>query len=189
MALISKTDVKNQLGYSDKYDSQIDAIIPGAVKKAFKASQNYHHISDQYVESYQISFDSAQKKISLSGGGFLTTGLNPIRFSAGMYIHIENSVLNNGIKFLATVSNTELTLDASEVLYDEDVGSLVKISLMNIDDGFKSAIVEFVGYKLSTGKKKGVNSEKLDDYSANYRSEQEALVQIFSGYKKIVSSN
>lgn len=188
MSIISKTDVKSQLGYSSDYDTQLDAIIPGAIKKAFAYCKNYFHVPGQLVQSYSITFDADAKTITLSGGGFVTSGLNPIRFQSGMYIHVEGSILNNKVFLTSTVTNTVITLDSSETLYDEEAGAFVSIYMMMIDDGFKSALVEYVGWRLESAKKQGLTSERMDDYSANFKGEREAMSDIFSGYKKISSS-
>lgn len=191
MSLITSDMVIEQLGLkpSSSLELQISAIIPGAIQKAFKVTQNYCHVKGQYIKSYFISFSAADKKIMITGGGFQTNGYNPIRFQSGMYFHIKGSVLNNNkvVKSL-TVTNTEIVLVSSETLFDEEAGSFVSIYMMDVDDGFKSAIVDYIGYKLRTANYKGVSSEKFDDYSVSFDDSSKVLSEYFSGYKKIISS-
>lgn len=191
MAFITSDMVIAQLGLRSTSGlvTQINSIIPGAIQKAFDVTRNYCHVKGQFVKSYFISFSSSEKKIILSGGGFQTNGYNPIRFQAGMYFHIKGSVLNNNkiVKSL-TVTNTEIVLEPSETLFDEDAGSFVSIYMMDMDEGFKSAIIDYIGYKLKTAHSKGINSEKFDDYSVSFKDEADVISAIFKGHKNIVSS-
>lgn len=190
MSIITSDMVIEQLGLKETavLSNQITSIIPGAIQKAFAVTYNYCHVKGQYVKSYYISFNAENKTISVNGGGFITSGLNPIRFQSGMYYHITGSVLNNKVVKSLTVTNSEITLDSSETLFDEEAGSLVTIHMVDIDDAFKSAIIDYIGYKLKTGKDKGVSSEKFDDYSVSYADSQKILSEIFHGFKRIKSS-
>lgn len=188
MPLITATEVIEELGLSNSAYSQIEKIIPGAINKAFRATNNYCHVPGQYVRSHYISFNAANKTITLNSGGFQTNDLNPIRFQAGMYIHVKGSILNNKVFLTSSVTNTLITLDSTETLFDEEEGSLVTIYMMDVDEGFKSAIIDYIGYKLKTSKSKGISSEKFDDYSVSFDDEAKVLSSFFSGYKKIVSS-
>ena len=184
LALIK--DILNITGTD--HDRRIAALIPGAEAAAFKYTRNYFHISGMSIQSDEITFATA-RTITDGTGNFIgyywepSETVGPVVFQAGMYIHIEDSVLNDGHFLIDTVSSNVITLDSNEELFAEAAGALVRISAMKVDEGFKLAIAQLINSQLN--KKSGVKSEKFDDYSVTFESEQESIKNLFSPYKKI----
>lgn len=184
--IITKEKVKAITGINGStYDSQIDAIIPGATSAALAYTKNPFHIPGQFVKEYSISFVASSKKIINSAGNFITESYgNVIRFQPGLFCHVKNSILNDGFYKIAAASAGELTLSNDDVIFDESDGTLITIYLVKIDEGFILNLAKYI-YHLLFMKNPGLQSESIGDYSYSKSSESEMLDSLFKGYKKI----
>lgn len=188
MPILSREEAKLflQIESSDiSKDSIIDALLAPAEDKGFAITKNYFHIRNQFIQNYQVSFTAATRKITNLSGDFIQTGLSPNRFQAGLYIHAEGSVLNDGVKLISSVTATELVVSSDDTLFNEDAGALVKISLMKIPEGFKQAIADYIGYLIN--KRTNVKSESIGKYSVTYTSDEEAAKNIFRPWMRITA--
>ena len=181
--LITVDEVNEILQTSGK-DDAIQSIIPLAVENAMAYTKNYFHIPGQYVEGYVISFDASLKKITNENADFIFEGEFANRFQPGLMIHVQNSIFNDGLYTIASVTASELIVSAEDTLYDEAYGSLIRIDLVKVPKGFKLALARFIG-SLLEGVKQNLQSESIGDYSYSRKADTEMLSGFFSGYRKI----
>ena len=178
--LITVAEVNAILNISGK-DDVIAGIIPFAESFAIDYCKNPFHISDQMVESYDISFQSAAKKIVTTSDLFIS---DLIHFQPGLHIHVQHSILNDGFFLLSAVTINELTVSAEDNLFDETDGALIRIDLVKIPPGFKLSIANFIGYQMK-GVSSNLQSESIGDYSYSNRPGEEILSQYFKAYRKV----
>ncbi len=182
--IITVAEVNSLLQISGK-DEAIEALIPSAEGQAIDYTKNPFHIPGQYVEGYQISFVASTKKIINLQGDFITNDYyNPVRFQAGLLIHVQNSVLNDGFFTISAAAAGELTLSADDTLFDEEAGSLIRIDLVKVNIGFKLALAKFIGFLLE-GDKQNMQSESIGDYSYTRKADEQVMSSFFNGYRKI----
>jgi len=182
--IITVAEINSLLQISGK-DEAIEALIPSAEGQAIDYTNNPFHIPGQYVEGYQISFSSTDKKIINLQGDFVTDDYyNPIRFQAGLLIHVQNSILNDGFFTISAAAADELTLSSDDILFDEEAGSMIRIDLVKVKPGFKLALARFIGLLLE-GDKQNMQSESIGDYSYTRKTDEQVLGNFFSGYRKI----
>lgn len=186
MKVVTKEMVKEYLQIKStdiSKDDIIDKLINPATQKAFKKTHNYFHIPNQYVQNYQISFNSATKKINNGSSNFIESGYNGNKFTAGLFIRVRGSVLNDGVFKLSEVTASDLTVDPDDKLITEEAGQYVRISLLNITEEFQHSICEYIGYLMN--KKYNEKSESIGKYSVAYRDDEEAIRSIFGSYMTV----
>jgi len=179
--IITVDEVNSILQISGK-DDAISDIIPFAESHGMDYCKNYFHVEDQTIEGTGISFSAVDKKITNENQNFLSE--DSYYYQAGLYIHVQNSVLNDGIFLIKSVSGNELVVDDNETLSDEDVGALITLDLAKIPKGFKMALAKYVGFLLR-GMSSDLQSESIGDYSYQLKPSENILSQYFSGYRKI----
>ncbi len=186
--IIETTEVNNILQLSGK-DTEIGNVRKYAESHAIDFTKNPFHIKGQCVQGYSFTFTASTKKINNALGNFITTEHYPIRFQAGLYIHVQGSVLNDGFYKLASVTATELTVVSTDVLFDEADGGYITINLVKFPDGFKLALAKYIGHLINANalSKSGIHSETLDNFSVTYKDNDnhKLLRQYFSGYMRI----
>lgn len=184
MSIITVAEINSILGISGK-DDQLQTLIPLAESKAISYTQNPFHIPDQYVEEYGISFSASTKKIINTAGNFIIESYgNIIRFQAGLYCHVEHSILNDGFYKIASAAAGELTVSSNDELFDEAAGALIRISLVKFSKGFKLDLAKYIGHLLNAPNA-DKQAESIGDYSYSNKSEKEILSEFFRGYIKI----
>jgi hypothetical protein len=72
---------------------------------------------------------------------------------------------------------------SGSTIYDEAKGSLIKVTMVNLDEGYKLAIAQYIAAILVL--QYGMKSENIGNYSASYQSLSEAESTIFKGYRKV----
>lgn len=185
--MLTIKEVKEILGLellTTTYDSRIKALLPGAISDGFMATNNFFHVPGMVIESYNISFSG----YTLTDGtgnftGYYTheNGITPISFQAGMYIHVEGSVMNDGVYEIDSISNNIIT--AKSTFFTEAAGALVNIHVMKIENAFKQAVAFLIGHYLES--KFGVSSERFDNYSVTFKDSRAARAELFAGMKKV----
>lgn len=181
--ILEVTEVSNILQVTGK-ETQIGNILSYAESHAIDFTKNSFHIKGQCVTGYSISFSAADKKITNVSANFITTHQDPIRFQAGLFVHVEGSVLNDGFYKIASVTANELVVSANDVLFDEADGGYVSIHLVKFPQGFKLAIARYIGQLININKS-NISSETLDNFSVSYRDNQKLLSDFFAGYRRI----
>lgn len=179
--IITVEEVNSILQISGK-DGAIQSIIPFAESHALDYCKNYFHIPDQCISGYGISFEAATKKISNSQQNFISE--LAVSFQPGLHIHVQNSILNDGIFLIASVNQNELIVSSDDTLFDEDDGTFIALNLAKIPKGFKISLAKYIGYLLK-GSSSDLQSESIGDYSYTLKPSDEILSQYFIGYRKI----
>ena len=185
---ITAAEVMTRMQIETSLETIVSAVLPGAIDQAFKATKNNLHIPGMSVQSWGISFDAAAKTITDSIGNFTgyylhPNGITPLKFQAGMLIHIEGSVLNDGVYTIESVNDNVITVTSSDTLYDELSGALINITMVKADEGFKNGVAQLCAFFLNTNY--GVSSDSIGNYSATYTKLDEALRAFFAGYYRI----
>lgn len=183
MSLIKADEVLTKLGLDDKYREQVDALIPGAIDQAFATTKNYFKVYGQSVWANDITFSADDKTIVSTSTLFINNAYPYLRFTAGLTLRVEHSAANDGIFNLAKVENKALHVGSTDILYDEPPGLLVMLSLCKIPQSFKDAIVQYIKYLLE--KKGSVQSERIGNYSATFKSDKDAIKDIFRPFYKV----
>jgi hypothetical protein len=187
--MLNSAYIMGVLGIEDATKANlIDKIIPGAIEKAFKAVNNYAHVPGMTIESWGISFDADARTITDDNGNFTgyythENGITPLKFQPDMFIHIQGSVLNDRIFEIASVNTNVIMVKSGSTIYDEAKGSLIKVTMVNLDEGYKLAIAQYIAAILVL--QYGMKSENIGNYSASYQSLSEAESTIFKGYRKV----
>ncbi len=205
--IISLTEAKTFLQIPatvSTYDDLINQLIPHVEVMAMERTRNFFHAQPQLIGA-GISFAAATKTITNIAGNFLSlvpyplgtrygsivdnddlleTYILRVKFQAGMYVHIEQSLLNDGIHLIKSVPDgNTIVLDDNDTVFDESMGMLVRITRMNFKPGLKLAFSRLIGFYLI--KNYGVKSKSLGDYSETYKNEDEAYDQILKPYRRV----
>ena len=187
-------DVKTFLQISvSTYDTLIAKLIPAVESFVFEYCNNWFEISKDYIynRSTALVFVSGTPPtITMEDGTFATDG-----FVAGMNIRVKNSLYNDGIYSLAIVAEETLTLGASDVLIDEDLGAESEITVVKYPKGLDLIIAKLIGEDLknssvTAGEK--VVSESVGNHSISYGGSTvkgqypDELLALLRPYKRVV---
>lgn len=168
--IITATEVQNILDITGQ-EEKIEQLIPFAESYAFGFTKNYFHQTSFFTHAYFHN-----DKLEIDELGF--------SLQNNFYLHIQNSILNNGLFQIKSIAGTVLTLDRS--VYFE-LNNKVKISICQFPEGYKISLAKFIGSLLSgSGTTTEKTSEKIGDYSYTLASASDVVSDYFSPYKKIV---
>ncbi len=180
--IISVEEAKRFLQIMDSSkDELIKMLIPIVQDFVVKYTRNYFEIlTDKiYRESDKISFWSgiiadADEKLIESG------------FIPNIHVRVSGSVLNDGIYEVEAVDADALTISADIPLTDEPSGAVVKLTAVKFPEGIKLPVAQLIGYNLEKQRHRGLASERLADWSANYESDYpKALLSGLNQYRKL----
>lgn len=178
------TEVKNILGISlsdTSNDSRI-AVLGNIIEEEIHDICKNHFIRDididnsKYLGSNTISFESSTNKI-------LDSSNSLDRFIVGNTIKVIGSLENDGIYYVKTVDSggAFLTIDTDYgSIVDEVVGEYVGVYKLWYPKALKFPYSAMINYKLSKDSikiDKGIQSEKVDDYSVSF-----GISKIYNGY-------
>jgi hypothetical protein len=168
-------EVKSILGMdlgNTSQDSRIK-IIASIVEPEIHDICKNHFIRDidiensKYVGLNTISFSESDSKINDSSNSLGC-------FIAGNSIKVISSLENDGIYLISSVDSSGafivIDTDYGE-LVDEDAGEYIGIYKLWYPRGLKFAFAAMINYHLSKDKNKinkGIESEKVDDYSVKF---------------------
>ena len=148
--------------------------------------RNLDLAEEKYYGSNTISFENSSNKI-LDSENSLDDA-----FIAGNTVKVFNSLENDGIYLIDEVAGdgSYITIDSDYgSLTDEDAGQNIGIYKLWYPKPLKFAIANMINYRLSSDslkKAKGIESEKIDDYSVKFSSGSENLN--FGYPKEIIKS-
>lgn len=169
------TEIKNILGMNlgdTTNDSRI-TVLGNIIEEEIHDICKNHFIRDididneKYLGSNTISFESSTNKI-------LDSSNNLDRFIVGNTIKVRGSLENDGIYYIKTVDagGAFLTIDTDYgSIEDEAVGEYVGIYKLWYPKSLKFPYAVMVNYKLSKDSlkiDKGIQNEKVDDYSVSF---------------------
>ena len=121
-------------------------------------TQIMDHLNNHFIKSYEylsVTFDSTAKTVT---GSFSKTYL------VGQYIYIKNSTLNDGAFKITTVADGVLTVDGDLL----DSTETVWLYGCAPPRAFLSLVDEIIAWNTAHGSKRGVASERIDDYALQY---------------------
>jgi hypothetical protein len=142
--------------------------------------RNRDLINEKYLAAtLNISFEASSYKILDSDSNLYNA------FISGNSIKVNGSLENDGIYLVDTVAEdgSYLTIDSDYGTFtDEAAGQAVSIYKLWYPKSLKFAIAAMINYRMSSDsikKSKGIESEKVDDYSVKFSSAKENSL---SGY-------
>lgn len=193
-------EVKQIIGMSTSYTSKDQQIklfmqicehdIHDICKNDF--IRNIDLAEEKYYGSDTISFETSTNKILDSDNSLADA------FVSGNTIKVFYSLDNDGIYYIDTVAGdgSYLTIDSDYgTLIDEAAGQNIAIHKLWYPKPLKFSIAHMVNYRLSIDslkKAKGIESEKVDDYSVKFSSGEgnlkfgypEQIIASLSNYRK-----
>lgn len=176
------TEVKNILGITNSTNDSRITILGNIIEEEIHDICKNHFIRDvdidneKYLGSNTISFEASTNKI-------LDSSSNLDRFIVGNTIKIIGSLENDGIYYVKTVDagGAFLTIDTDYgSIEDEAVGEYVGIYKLWYPKSLKFPYATMVNYKLSKDSlkiDKGIQNEKVDDYSVSF-----GISKVYYGY-------
>jgi hypothetical protein len=176
------TEVKNILGIENALNDSRIKFLGNIIEEEIHDICKNHFIRDididnaKYLGSNTISFEASTNKILDS-----SNGLN--RFIVGNTIKIIGSLENDGIYYINSVDagGAFLTIDTDYgEIEDEAVGEYVGVYKIWYPKSLKFPYAAMINYKLSKDSNKidkGINSEKIDDYSISF-----GISKVYYGY-------
>ena len=180
--IISVEEAKRFLQITDNSkDELIKMLIPIVQDFVVKYTRNFFEILTDsiYRESNEISFSNG--KITDAYEKLIESGFIP-----NIHVRVSGSVLNDGIYEVTDVEASALTLSADIPLTDEPSGAAVKLTAVKFPKGIKLPVAQLIGYNLEKQRHRGLASERLADWLANYESDYpKALLSGLNQFRKI----
>ena len=179
--VIKKTDVKRLLQIPATDTAQDDAIdkfievlpewLVGFCRQNF-INPNLYRVANTFTFSGQTITDSLS--------GFLTAG-----FAGGMDIHIYGSQQNDGYYTIESVTADVLTVKDRHFNEEPEFWT-VNLHQVIFPAGLQLPVASLFGYWLSKGKKQGVNSESIGDYSVSYSADMpQEILSMFKPFRRV----
>jgi len=160
LPLITKEKVKSLTSLTDADDKAIEEVIPGIQDYILRYTRNSFVLPKTRVQNTEIKFFSGDKKISCQSCDFIASG-----FKGASDIVVKNSISNDGIYAVVSVSKSEIVLEDN--INDEDSGERVEIARIKFPVGLEKPAADLVEYHIQK-KPAIVKGEKTGSYSFQY---------------------
>lgn len=148
---------------STEYDAYIELTIPMIIDDIKNYCKNTFAQKGRYVYDSNMSFSSANSEVIPSS----TSDNFQEEFIAGDTIYILGSNFNDGFYSLGTVNTTSLVVNESFVTESTNVNTI--IYRVDFPSDIEKIAADMIGYNISMlGSNRGVNSERIGDYSITY---------------------
>lgn len=164
-------EIKALLGISaSTYDTQIKSNIP-IIEQAIcdycnndfidvKQSYRLGYILAVYTYKATLSFVTSTNSVNDSSSSL--AGLN---FKAGDSVRIYNSIHNDQIFTIKTVSAGSIVFEDIDIVSTEAAGSNILMTRLLWPKPLKNIVADMVKFKLNKKLNSAVKSESIDDYS------------------------
>ena len=147
------------------YDSFITKLIPIVQAFVIKTCRN-NFVNENIKHSETIVFDSANKTMTDSGGGFVEE-----YFVGSTDVCVSWSYHNNGnftVKSGTPITDTVITVDESLIAEDTDIVCIIRA--VQYPEDLKLTVANMVYSQLSDDNKRGISSKKFESFSVSYAS-------------------
>jgi hypothetical protein len=168
MPAITLSEVKSILNITDSTkDSLITTLIPVCTEYIKNYCNTRFYDSKVYCENDTIDF-LATNKINIS----TDYSFVDYKFSAGMEIEVTDSILNDGLYTIASVTAQQITLNETTIT-TEDNDITININRVKYPQSIKMLLAQMINESIVYANNNiggNVTSVRLGDYAVSYSS-------------------
>lgn len=175
MIITDLAEIKDFLGidFTDtSKDDFINLIIPVAIDFIFKYTGNNFAIKNTGIISNSLSFSNIDSTITDANAQLL----NNTFFSSNQIIRVENSIYNNGVYEIDSVTASIIMIKTGYTFNDEDSLREIKISIISYPLQLKEFVAKFCQFYFPQKQgNESLDSERFDDYTVKYKDKSKGL--------------